>query len=69
LLPAPGRFSVAKEATIVQDAAPAKLADLKAGHSATLTLDKDVVAAISVEGGTPDRASSWRRISSGTRSR
>src|SRR5262249_18816333 len=47
-------FPVAKDATILQDGAKVKLADLKKGFRAALTLspDQKTVTAISVDGGT-----------------
>ena len=45
-------FPLAKDAKVVQDAAPAKLADLKKGYPATLRLEGMSAASVSVDGGT-----------------
>ena len=45
-------FAIAKDATVLQDAVPAKLADLKKGHPVTLRLAGASAASVSVDGGT-----------------
>ena len=45
-------FIVAREARILQDDAPAKLADLKKDNPTTVKLDRTTVVSISVDGGT-----------------
>lgn len=45
-------FTLAKDAKIQQDAADAKLADLKKGFTAVLKLDKENAVSVSVDGGT-----------------
>jgi hypothetical protein len=45
-------FPLTTDAKVLQDAAPAKLADLKKGHPVTLRLEGARAASVSVDGGT-----------------
>jgi RNA polymerase sigma factor (sigma-70 family) len=45
-------FPLAKDATILQDETPAKLADLKKGYHVSVKLDQTTAVSVSVDGGT-----------------